>query len=127
MVEKNTKNISIEKSFSNIDFRLDFKIDQYPEETAICHEYDPIKNVWNKTEIIVKIEPTPFGNGSMRECFRLYDYTKSKKRLNEYICLEKNYLHIHRVEIGMVRVIILPSNISLMCQMHTISMMLKCK
>ena len=39
---------------------------------AIRHEYDPIKGVWNKAEIKIKMETKPFGNGSMRECFRLY-------------------------------------------------------
>ena len=53
------------------DYRLDFKLDQCPEELVIRHDYDPIKRVWNKHEIIIKIESEPFGNGSMRRCFRL--------------------------------------------------------
>ena len=111
---------------SNIHFRLDFKIDQYPEEIVICHEYDPIKNIWNKNEITIKIESTPFGNGSMRECFRLYVYPiidlANESKINASY-LGKNFQHLHRIEIGIVHVITLQSDISLTCRMHTISMM----
>jgi hypothetical protein len=51
--------------------RLDFKIDQYPEETVTRHEFDPIKRTWHISQITIKIESKPFAHGSMRECFRL--------------------------------------------------------
>ena len=92
----------------------------------ICHEYDPIKNIWNKSEITIKIEPTPFENGSMRECFRLYvrqiiDRTNESKVNGCY--LEKNSQRVHRIEIGIVQVITLQSDISLTYPMHIILMM----
>ena len=67
-------NFCLLKTNQKLIFKLDFKIDQYPEEIVIRHEYDPIKRIWNKNEITIKIESKPFGNGSMRECFRLYVY-----------------------------------------------------
>lgn len=51
--------------------RVDFQTDQYPEETVIRHEFDPVKRTWHTSEIIIKIEVKPFARGSMRECFRL--------------------------------------------------------
>ena len=51
--------------------RLDFEIDQYPEETVIRHEFHPIKRTWHTSEITIKMESKPFAHGSMRECFRL--------------------------------------------------------
>ncbi|CAF2150474.1 unnamed protein product [Rotaria magnacalcarata] len=49
----------------------DFKIDRYPEENVIRHEFDPIKRTWHTSDITIKIESKPFAHGSMRECFRL--------------------------------------------------------
>jgi len=49
----------------------DFKIDHYPEETVIRHEFDPVKRTWHTSQITIKIESKPFAHGSMRECFRL--------------------------------------------------------
>lgn len=67
--------------------RLDFQIEQYAAEIAIRHEYDPIKGVWNKVEIKIKMETKPFGNGSMRECFRLYVTRIDNGEDNLIICL----------------------------------------
>ncbi|CAF1397972.1 unnamed protein product [Rotaria sordida] len=62
---------AMKKTFHLKDPWEDFKIDHYPEEIVICHEFDPIKRTWHTSQITVKIESKPFAHGSMRECFRL--------------------------------------------------------
>ncbi|CAF4949387.1 unnamed protein product [Rotaria sp. Silwood1] len=62
---------AMKKTFHLKDPWEDFKIDHYPEETVICHEFDPIKRIWHTSQITVKIESKPFSHGSMRKCFRL--------------------------------------------------------
>ena len=106
--------------------RLDFKIDQYPEEMVIRHGYDPVKNIWNRKEITIKIEPTPFGNGSMRECFRVYVFwIMDVDSLSEFngSYLEKNSKPCHRSVIGIMQAIILQNDTSMMYHMHDILMM----
>ena len=53
---------------------LEFKIENYPTENAMCHYYDPIKKIWNKSKCLVKMEwpKAPFASGAMRDCYRLY-------------------------------------------------------
>ncbi|CAF1048981.1 unnamed protein product [Rotaria sordida] len=62
---------AMKKAFELKDPWEDFKVDNYPEEIVICHEFDPIKRIWHTNQITVRIESKPFAHGSMRECFRL--------------------------------------------------------
>jgi hypothetical protein len=67
------KNIFLSIRFFKIFWflRIDFQIDQYPEEIVTRHEFDPIKRSWHISQITIKIESRPFAHGSMRECYRL--------------------------------------------------------
>jgi hypothetical protein len=51
----------------------DFKIEEYPTEKAIVHNYNPLTKLWGKSECSVKMEwpKAPFASGAMRDCFRL--------------------------------------------------------
>ncbi len=51
----------------------DFKIEDYPTEKAIVHNYNPLTKSWGKNECSVKMEwpKAPFASGAIRDCFRL--------------------------------------------------------
>ncbi|PAA52730.1 hypothetical protein BOX15_Mlig004789g2 [Macrostomum lignano] len=59
--------------FQNLknDVWRDMPVASIPEETAIRHRYNAHKRQWVHDTVRVKIEPTPFNRGAMRECFRL--------------------------------------------------------
>lgn len=62
----------------------------------------------------------------MRECFRLYVYQATNVVYASSInrsYLEKNFQRLHRIEIGIVQVITLQSDISSTYRIHIISMM----
>uniref|UniRef100_A0A1I8FNV9 Alpha-type protein kinase domain-containing protein n=1 Tax=Macrostomum lignano TaxID=282301 RepID=A0A1I8FNV9_9PLAT len=64
---------SAELVFQNLknDVWRDMPVASIPEETAIRHRYNAHKRQWVHDTVRVKIEPTPFNRGAMRECFRL--------------------------------------------------------
>ena len=48
-----------------------FKLDELPVENAVRHRYNALKKTWSKEKVVVKMEDRPFGNGAMRECYRM--------------------------------------------------------
>lgn len=48
-----------------------FKLDKLPVENAVRHRYNALKKTWTKENVVVKMERKAFGNGAMRECFRM--------------------------------------------------------
>ena len=48
-----------------------FHLESFESEKAIRHRYNPLTEKWKQDEVIVKMEDEPFGNGAMRECFRM--------------------------------------------------------
>ena len=48
-----------------------FNLQDLPVENAIRHRYNALTKTWKKEDVVIKMERQPFGQGAMRECFRM--------------------------------------------------------
>ncbi|CAL8094189.1 unnamed protein product [Calicophoron daubneyi] len=62
-----------------------FQLQRLPVEFAKRYRYSPLTSKWVEDVVRVKMEPTSFGRGAMRECFRV-------KKLSNF-CRSENWSH----------------------------------
>ncbi|XP_067943994.1 eukaryotic elongation factor 2 kinase-like isoform X2 [Watersipora subatra] len=86
---------ALKKVWHHTDPWQSFHLDTLPEQPALRHRYNPIKQKWYQDEVTVKMETKPFNRGAMRQCYRLkklstFSKQRSWKHAGNYVA--KKYM-----------------------------------
>jgi len=81
---------TVQKALVEKDCWAKYDISSLNIERATRHLYDPQKHGWSSEDCFVKMEPTPFDRGAMRQCFRM-------KKIAQIPNGASNH-HFHRID-----------------------------